>query len=510
MIARIPSEIARETLKLLVARRLAPTPDNYQALYDEVSGNGGAPPFPAAALDQIIRVLPAQTPAQKRLLAQLQAAVTARDWSALQTVMVSYASLGMTPVAPPLTEQETTASATHLPQQFAENLARMVDNTMPALGEDDAQIHEMAAQLARFLRQDAPPPVSTIELLLGNFAHRLSFATEDQATIRNSLLELLHMVFENIAALSEDDSWLQGQAEALQAATTPPLTLRRLDDVQRRLKDVIFRQTEIRDRAAQAQNQMKELLATFIDRLAQMSESSTIYHDQLSRCAERISQATQLHELAPLLEEAMTATRAMTLRTRMAQTELHDLRERAEARHTEMRQLREELEHASAQARHDTLTGSLNRKGLDEAVERELARARRNESPLCVAMLDLDNFKAINDRLGHTAGDAALKHLTAVIRETMRPQDQLARYGGEEFVLLLPDTGARDAVEAMTRLQRALTTRDFLQGEEHVLITVSAGVTQVQGSEPGEDAIRRADDAMYLAKRAGKNRVVAA
>lgn len=143
-------------------------------------------------------------------------------------------------------------------------------------------------------------------------------------------------------------------------------------------------------------------------------------------------------------------------------------------------------------------------------MEREIARATRNGSPLCVALLDVDNFKLINDRLGHTAGDEALVHLAGVTREVMRPQDMLARYGGEEFVLVLPDTDLDQGVEAMKRLQRELTTRYFLKDREKVLITFSAGVAQMAEQEGSTEAIRRADQGMYLAKRAGKNRVMAA
>uniref|UniRef100_UPI00129029FA GGDEF domain-containing protein n=1 Tax=Escherichia coli TaxID=562 RepID=UPI00129029FA len=132
---------------------------------------------------------------------------------------------------------------------------------------------------------------------------------------------------------------------------------------------------------------------------------------------------------------------------------------------------------------------------------RELARSRRLGSPMCLALLDLDNFKALNDRVGHAGGDAALVHLAQVTREVMRPQDLLARYGGEEFVLVLPDTTVDSGVAAMTRLQRELTTRFFLQGTEKVLITFSAGVAQMQDTESSTDAIIRADKAMYLAKR---------
>ena len=503
-----PSEIARETLKQLAVRRLSPSPDNYQALYDEIAGTASPPPFPTAQLRHILRVMPGQTPPQKRLLGLLENAIAHQDWSALQNVLVGYANLGLSPVA---ALQSDEAASAHLPPALAQSLARLVNNTLPALGEDDARLHQMAAQLSHFLREPAPP-LSTAELMLNNFSHRLSFAAEDQASIRTALLGLLHLLFENIAALSLDDEWLYGQVEALQAASTPPLTLRRLDDVQQRLKDVIFKQTDAKERAIQAQAQMRELLAAFIERLALMDESSSTYQAQMEQCAERIGRATQLQDIMPLLEDVMAATRAMALSSRITRSELQDLRARAEAKHAEMDRLREELDRASAQARHDPLTGSLNRKGFDEAIAREIARARRNETPLCVALLDLDDFKAINDRLGHTVGDQALVHLAQVTREVMRPQDQLARYGGEEFVIILPDTLLADGVEAMRRLQRELTKRYFLDKQHHerVLITFSAGVAQVEDDHGSADAIRRADQGMYLAKRSGKNRVVAA
>ena len=508
MVDRPPSEIARETLKQLAVRRLSPTPDNYQALYEEIAGVRASPVFPQGPLQQILRVLPGQTPAQKRLLGQFERAVKDKDWTSLQSVLVGYANLGLNPgKAEPLVP--AAVAPTILPDELAQMLARLIDNALPALGEDDVRMLEMAQQLIKFLREPAPP-VSTVQLMLGNFSHRLSFAAEDQAAIRASLLELLHMVFENISALSVQDRWLHGQTEALMAASTPPLTLRRLDDVQRRLKDVIFKQTEAHARTVEAQEQMRDMLSTFIERLAKITDSSTTYHGTMERCADLIGKATTLEEIAPVLQEVMQATRSMALDSRTAHDELHELRERTELKRAQVAQLQQELDRASAQARHDPLTGSLNRKGLDEAMERELARARRMGAPLCLALLDIDNFKTINDRLGHTAGDAALVHLTQVTREVMRPQDLLARYGGEEFVLILPDTTVANGVAAMTRLQRELTTRFFLQGTEKLLITFSAGVAQLGDGETSADAIRRADKSMYLAKRSGKNRVMAA
>ena len=160
--------------------------------------------------------------------------------------------------------------------------------------------------------------------------------------------------------------------------------------------------------------------------------------------------------------------------------------------------------------RHDQLTGVLNRRGLDDMFAKEMARTRRHASSLCVGLLDIDNFKKLNDSLGHTAGDQALIHLATVCRQTLRPQDSIARYGGEEFIILLPDTNLTEATHALTRLQRELTKRFFLHDNEKVLITFSAGVTELLAEDDQTSVVNRADTAMYQAKQSGKNRVISA
>jgi diguanylate cyclase len=144
---------------------------------------------------------------------------------------------------------------------------------------------------------------------------------------------------------------------------------------------------------------------------------------------------------------------------------------------------------------------------MEEAFTVEAARTERSGAPLAVALLDVDNFKQLNDKLGHQAGDEALKYLATVLRQTVRPSDAVARFGGEEFVLLLPATDEAEAVQVMTRVQRTLTRKFFLHNNERVLITFSAGVAVRVPGEARDALIARADAAMYQAKQSGKNRV---
>jgi diguanylate cyclase len=409
----------------------------------------------------------------------------------------------------PLASNPSTNGAPALTTEFLSQIGKLIEYAQPALGNDDQHFSEQTTNLLKSMRAPGAD-ITTVKMMLVNYSHRLSFVAEDQAEIKNVLLKLLHLVFENIGELSPEEQWLKGQMEALMVAAQPPLSLRRLDDVERRLKDVILKQKEAKEKALQAQNEMRQMLASFIDRLSEMTESTGSFQEKLEDSARQIEQAKSLSEIAPVLKDVVGATRSMAADSQTARDELRSMRVKAETTEAEIVKLHQELDRVSIQARHDPLTGALNRKGLEEALEREISTVRRKETPLCTALLDIDNFKKINDTLGHTTGDEALKHLATVARECMRPQDTLARFGGEEFVILLPDTPLDKGIEAMTRLQRELTKRFFLTGTEKILITFSAGVAQLAPEEAGMEAIRRADQAMYLAKRAGKNRVLGA
>jgi diguanylate cyclase len=501
---KTPSEIARDTLKLLMTRKLAPNPANFRTVYHEVSGTPEVQPFPGDPLRHIVQALPLRTPAQQKQRAHLDNAIAQQNWGELQSALVAYANAAATSPA-----AAVTARAEPSNREFLEQLARLIENALPALGSEDERFAEQAAHLIAAIRDPASSAAS-IKSLLGNFTMRLSFAAEDQAEIRTTLLKLLQLIFQNIGELSRDDPWMKKQIDALMDAAAPPLSLRRLDDVGRRMKELMFKQAMARDRALEAQEEMRRMLATFVERLSQMTESTSAHSAMMEASARQIEQAKSFEDIGPVMKEVVSATRSIAYQIKNTHEELRAMREKVTATEAEIAKLRQELDTASSQARHDALTGALNRKGLDEALVREIAEVKRKDTPLCTALLDIDNFKKLNDARGHDTGDAALTHLVAVTRESMRPQDTLARYGGEEFVIVMPDTRIEQGMEAMTRLQRALTKRFFLADNEKIVITFSAGVAQLASGETAQDAIRRADQAMYLAKRAGKNRVVGA
>ena len=171
--------------------------------------------------------------------------------------------------------------------------------------------------------------------------------------------------------------------------------------------------------------------------------------------------------------------------------------------------LENELALARSLCCEDQLTGCLNRRGAEQAYAREAARAARSSSCLSLALLDLDNFKRLNDEHGHAFGDEALVHLAHVARQSLRGADILARWGGEEFVLLLPDTPLSCAAQAVARVQRALRLRPLHARRARVTLNFSAGVCLAQSHESCQQLLQRADAALYEAKRLGKDRIVA-
>ena len=593
-----PSEIARETLKLLMSRRMSPSPDNYRAIYNEIAGtaDNAKEVFPERELKALLLSLPKETPAQQGLSRQLDQSLKGANWEDYRKTLVDFVrehsseselawgelitellrqweakQSGLTParkresldrvlsaasknsellfsrlqsltkswslneapaeenllpdaeipaadtepLAPPATPAPaasgTVSRASELLPELRDMFAYTLDVALVSQLEDDPALAAEVRAIATAVRSANSLQVMQDTLAsIKRLAYRLEFLTEDRNELRTGLLKLLQLMIENVSELVVDDRWMNGQIAVVRDIVALPLNTRTINEAESRLKEVIFKQSQLKHSLIEAKEALKSMLAGFVDHLAEFADSTSDYHDKIELCVEKISKADDISQLEDVLAEVIKETRIIQINAQRSRDDLRASRQRVDDAEKRINELQSELDKASTLVRHDQLTGTLNRRGLEEAFEHEFSRAQRRKSPLCVGLLDIDNFKKLNDTLGHDAGDAALIHLATVIRETLRPQDTLARFGGEEFVIILPDTPLDDAKKALTRLQRELTKRFFLHANEKVLITFSAGVTDFRSDDTQVSITKRADEAMYTAKKTGKNRVVPA
>ena len=247
-------------------------------------------------------------------------------------------------------------------------------------------------------------------------------------------------------------------------------------------------------------------------------ELDTQIREQVDGLQSSVQEAADLDSLKQVLEshlEGLLGTmdehqQQRDQREQEVAARLKGLAERVANMEQEAQGYREHLEVQRQKALVDPLTGLPNRAAWSERLDHEVNAWHQRGNSLSLAMLDLDHFKRINDGYGHLAGDKVLKIIANVLRKRLRPSDFIARFGGEEFVLLMPDSSLSDALAVGEVLRAAIAACPFHFKGEPVTITVSMGVAQLQPSERSELALKRADEALYRAKAAGRNQVQAA
>ncbi len=367
---------------------------------------------------------------------------------------------------------------------------------------------ELAAQLARLAdavaRQGATPEhVAAIaqvceqaRRLLGQ-GHRLVEA----------LGAMCRELGASLSDLAEDDSWTQGQCARLQEELSGELHLRGLKSAAALLAQTRLRQGQVREGRRAAHGALKQLIHDMLLEVGELGEHTGRFQQAAAQHAQAIEQAESLEGLADVVKALLDDTRTVQSAVSRSQQLLLADRDQAALLQQRVLELEAEMRRLSDEVSTDLLTQVANRRGLMSAFEAERARSQRQGgSALAVGLIDIDNFKKLNDTLGHAAGDQALKALAAGVRERLRPQDHLARFGGEEFVVLLPGTEVEEARQVLTRLQRSLSEALFLHEGREIFVTFSAGVTAWRPGEDLQPALERADQALYEAKRTGKNR----
>lgn len=390
-------------------------------------------------------------------------------------------------------------------------VASLHDTVQVALPLEDARGRELSEGLRSLsARLDRTPPDAEWSAALADACEQAQRLLAHRHHFTAQLGTLARELTASLADLAEDDSWVQGQCAAMVQHLDDGLTARNVRSVNHLLHGTRQRQQELRQERLAARNALKEAIHRMLHEIGELGAHTGRFEGSIERYAEVIGQADSIESLAGVVQEMVGETRTVHALVQTAQARLEEEHGRALALGERVQALEDELRRISEEVATDPLTQVANRRGLFQAFEREEAQSRRDASSLAIALLDIDNFKKLNDQLGHNTGDAALRFLADRVTSLLRPADTLGRWGGEEFVVLLPGTFADDAQATLTRLQRALSAELFMYEDKQTFITFSAGVTIWREGEPLEAALERADEALYEAKRTGKNRTCVA
>ena len=531
--ATTAATLAKGALRRLAQAQQEPTPENYARAYADEAGQP-APVPPANELKQqgqawsallerllrnldrggkqwtgtrrkesLKRVFDGSRSDGQRLLQRLQSLMTA--WENDQASDPAQTGAEDPPLEAP--RGETHAGA------WPPLVAALQGTVAAALPADLPRAAELARELAILADAVAaegatPARVAAIDVVCQQarrlFSHRHHLIDE--------LGGLCRELTGGLVELAEDDSWTRGQCAALQATLDEAggPSVRGVRAAGALLAETRQQQVRLRGERQAARDALRQLIHDMLMEVGDLGDHAGRFQQATAQHALAIEQADTLESLAEVVKALLADTRTVQSAVGLSQQRLQADRARADELEGKVRALESELRRLSEEVSTDALTQVANRRGLEQAFEAERARCEREQAQdgagLAVGLIDIDNFKKLNDSLGHAAGDVALKTLAASVRERLRPVDHIARFGGEEFVVLLPGITVAEAQQVLTRLQRNLSEALFLHDGREVFVTFSAGVTAWQDGEALQATLERADEALYEAKRAGKNR----
>lgn len=545
------ADLARATLKRMAELRLAPTPDNYTRVFAELQGErDGAPQS---------RLMDAEKNASTVTVRQFSGVSTPQaqpvawgtlllnllgEWDRSQSGLTqlqkrqSIEAVG-SPSSPAPDAVELQQRLMRLLAQWSAMPSRQVAGTqidMPATSVHlaaDALWRQLWSQslkyglLSSFQEEDVRQRVQSL-IAVAEGGEQISDPgvlsaqsrelwrmwdrkhADDQA-VRDGLIHLFDLILDNLGEFLAQDHWISVQMSAIQDTLRPPLDVRRLEEAQGNLKQLLFRQGVLHKSADEARATAKELIGLVVRNLAAYAEQSESYNESLEAGLYKLENSDDdWGEIRSVVQGILEQGRDMQRRSHELGGQLELAQRQAAEAHERIQSLETELEQASQKLQEDPLTGALNRRGLDLAFTRDMARALRLHLPLSVALLDLDYFKRINDNHGHDLGDEVLRSLVQLTRRLMRPSDSIARMGGEEFMLLLPDVDAEQAYRVVDRLLQAFRAQSVLHRMtgQSVQATFSGGIAEWDPQEDFSGLYQRADAALLLAKQTGRQRLI--
>jgi len=232
--------------------------------------------------------------------------------------------------------------------------------------------------------------------------------------------------------------------------------------------------------------------------------SATHYHESLAHATQSLGAAKDRDGLRSIVESLVLATRSMEENNSRLEQSLKASRQ-------EISQLQVNLEAVRNESLIDPLTSLANRKYFDQSLDKCIAQSISASEPMALILTDIDHFKAFNDTFGHLTGDQVLRLVALAVKQNVKGQDLASRFGGEEFAVILPATTLRAALTVAEHVRCAVMTKELMKrstGEHLGRVTVSIGVAAFKKGETAQSLIERADNCLYAAKRAGRNRVI--
>ena len=473
---------------------------------------GGHNWTPARRKEGIQRVLSSSRGDARRLqqrLAQLvnswesDTAATEVDVDAAEPDIAVQAAAANDAVVPG-NDAAATPPATAAWSLVARSLAGALAQALPQNDDANRELSQTLARLTeRLVSEGASAPLAEETRAACARAERV---LQHRHHLFDQLGKLCHELTASLTDIAENDSWVKGQCDAMRVKIEEGLTARGVRQVSDMLHHARARHAEVKGEREKARDALKGMIQQMITEIGVLGSKTGDFHQSVGRYAEVIEEADSLESLTGVVREMVNESRVVQSLVQQTQARLNEEHSKATGLSERVVKLEDEMRRLSDEVSTDQLTQISNRRGLMQAFDIEKARLERNGGHLSIGLLDIDNFKRLNDELGHSAGDEALKSLASIVSKTLRPTDRIARYGGEEFVVLLPETPADEGEQILTRLQRSLTGGLFMHKNKQVFVTFSAGVTGYRLDERIETSLERADQALYEAKRTGKNR----
>jgi len=249
--------------------------------------------------------------------------------------------------------------------------------------------------------------------------------------------------------------------------------------------------------------EFRRLMSETLTGVDQSADQASQASETLGSCSDRLQSSGDLNEIREVVAEVVTETRNMAQNGSILKEMLNETKR-------EVENLREELEHSRQQATTDALTGLLNRRAFDEVIHQATEDANMDQEPLSLLMVDIDHFKQVNDNHGHLVGDKVIRYIAGQLRKNVKGKDTVARIGGEEFAVMLPNTNldhARIVAESIRKTVAHSQLKRMDNQSPIGSVTISIGTTNYRPGEGIDQFIQRADEALYISKNAGRNRV---